>query len=105
MVLITCSGTIGKTALVPKHWENWTMNQHVIRIIPSSDSIAGYLYVFLSQPIWIWIDKRFTYGSVVDEIDDIHVSQSEIPLISRDIQDEINRLALKLINFDMKHIS
>ena len=95
MVLITCSGTIGKTALVPKHWENWTMNQHVIRIIPSSDSIAGYLYVFLSSPYGYELIKRFTYGSVVDEIDDNHVSQIEIPLISRDIQDEINRLALE----------
>ncbi|WP_028987606.1 restriction endonuclease subunit S [Thermicanus aegyptius] len=95
MVLITCSGTIGKTALVPKHWENWTMNQHVIRIIPSSDSIAGYLYVFLSSPYGYELIKRFTYGSVVDEIDDNHVSQIEIPLINRGIQDEINRLALE----------
>jgi type I restriction enzyme S subunit len=24
MTLITCSGTIGKVTLVPRHWENWT---------------------------------------------------------------------------------
>ena len=29
MTLITCSGTIGKVALVGKHWENWTANQHI----------------------------------------------------------------------------
>jgi|LDZT01.1.fsa_nt_gi type I restriction enzyme S subunit len=99
MVLITCSGTIGKTALVPKHWENWTMNQHVIRVIPASDSIAGYLYVFLSSPYGYELIKRFTYGSVVDEIDDNHVSQIEIPLISPEKQDEINRLALEANKF------
>lgn len=95
MVLITCSGTIGKTALVPKHWENWTMNQHVIRIIPTSDSIAGYLYVFLSSPYGHELIKRFTYGSVVDEIDNNHVSQIQIPLIKQDKQDKINWLALE----------
>ena len=95
MVLITCSGTIGKTALVPKHWENWTMNQHVIRIIPSSDLIAGYLYVFLTSPYGYELIKRFTYGSVVDEIDDNHVSQIEIPLMNIEKQEEINLLALE----------
>lgn len=95
MVLVTRSGTIGKVALVPKHWENWIINEHVIRIVPASDSISGYLYVFLSSPYGYELIKRFTYGSVVDEIDDNHVSQIEIPLISRDIQDEINRLALE----------
>lgn len=95
MILIACSGTIGKTNIVPKHWENWTMNQHVIRIVPASDSIAGYLYVFLSSPYGYELIKRFTYGSVVDEIDANHVSQIEIPLIGQDMQDKINCLALE----------
>lgn len=33
-ILVTRSGTIGKVALVPRHWENWTINEHVIRIRP-----------------------------------------------------------------------
>ncbi len=47
MTLITCSGTIGKVALVGKHWENWTANQHIIRIVPANKEIAGYLNIFL----------------------------------------------------------
>ena len=48
MTLITCSGTIGKVALVGKHWENWTANQHIIRIVPASKDISGYLNIFLA---------------------------------------------------------
>ena len=44
MTLITCSGTIGKVTIVPKHWDGWTANQHIIRVIPANDKIAGYLY-------------------------------------------------------------
>jgi type I restriction enzyme S subunit len=65
------------------------------RIIPSSDLIAGYLYVFLTSPYGYELIKRFTYGSVVDEIDDNHVSQIEIPLMNIEKQEEINLLALE----------
>ena len=30
MLLITCSGTIGKVVLVPSHWQNWTSSQHLL---------------------------------------------------------------------------
>lgn len=81
MTLITCSGTIGKVALVGRHWENWTANQHIIRVVPAHESIAGYLNVFLSSDYGYQLITRFTYGSVVDEIDDNHVSQIPIPLL------------------------
>ncbi len=96
MVLITCSGTIGKVALVPKHWENWTANQHIIRVVPASIDIAGYLSIFLSSDYGYNLIKRYTYGSVVDEIDDKHVSQVPIPLLKNEkIQNKINDLALE----------
>ena len=40
--------------------------------------------------------KRFTYGSVVDEIDDHHVRQIPIPLLKdKSVQKQINNLALE----------
>lgn len=96
MTLITCSGTIGKVSLVGKHWENWTANQHIIRIVPSSDDIAGYMNVFLASDYGYPLITRFTYGSVVDEIDDNHVRQIAIPLLKdKSIQKQINDLALE----------
>lgn len=96
MTLITCSGTIGKVALVGRHWENWTANQHIVRIVPANDSIAGYINIFLATDYGYELIKRFTYGSVVDEIDENHVRQIQIPLLkNKDIQKKINDLALK----------
>jgi len=95
-ILITRSGTIGKVALVPAHWEKWVVNEHIIRVEPASPDIAGYLFVFLSSEYGHQLIKRYTYGAVVDEIDDRHVSQVAIPLLKDlKIQTEINRLALK----------
>lgn len=96
MTLITCSGTIGKVALVGKHWENWTANQHIIRVVPANNEIAGYLSVFLSSQYGYRLITRYTYGSVIDEIDATHVSQIPIPILKNaEIQDEINKLALQ----------
>ena len=96
MTLITCSGTIGKVTLVGKQWENWTANQHIIRIVPADKNIAGYVNIFLSSDYGYELITRYTYGSVVDEIDDNHVRQIPIPLLkNKDIQARINELALQ----------
>lgn len=95
MTLITCSGTIGKVALVGKHWNGWAANQHIIRVVPANNDIAGYLYIFLASDYGHTLITRYTYGSVVDEIDDDHVQQIPIPLLhNQDAQREINALAL-----------
>lgn len=96
MTLITCSGTIGKVTLVGKQWENWTANQHIIRVVPANENIAGYLNVFLSSEYGQQLITRFTYGSVVDEVDDNHVRQISVPLLKdQDVQKRINDLALE----------
>lgn len=94
--LITRSGTIGKVALVPKHWEKWVASEHIIRVVPANKEIAGYLNIFLSSDYGYQLIKRYTYGSVVDEIDDNQVRQIIIPLLkNQEVQKEINDLVLE----------
>lgn len=96
MVMITCSGTVGKVALVPKHWEGWTANQHIIRVVPTNKNIAGYIYAWLNTDYGKELLTRFTYGAVVDEIDHRHIAQVQIPLLkNKDIQQKINDLVLE----------
>ena len=96
MTLITCSGTIGKVALVGKHWEKWTANQHIIRVVPASIDIAGYLNIFLASDYGHALITHYTYGSVVDEIDDNHVRDIPFPLLKdKATQNKINEMALE----------
>ena len=91
MILITCSGTIGKVTLAPKHWDGWTANQHVIRVVPAKNEIAGYLYAWLSSDHAYPLITRHTYGAVVDEINDTHVSDVAVPLLQHEkTQQKIN---------------
>lgn len=96
MVAITCSGTVGKVAIIPKHWDGWTANQHIVRISPSNNEIAGYLYAWLSSDYAYPLIRRYIYGSTIDEIDDKQVSQITIPLLRDEgVQAEINNKVLQ----------
>lgn len=101
-ILITRSGTIGKTTIVPRHWTNWIGSDHIIRIIPASDQIAGYLYCWLSTKYALQLIKRNTFGAVVDEIDTTQVQNIEIPIIKNESkQKEINDKVLQAN--DLRH--
>jgi type I restriction enzyme S subunit len=95
VIMITRSGTIGKINIAAKHWAGWTANEHIIRVVPLDNQIAGYIYAWLFSDYGYQLIKRFTYGSVVDEIDDNHVSSVQIPLLKdEEIQRKINDLVL-----------
>ncbi|MBQ6380310.1 MAG: restriction endonuclease subunit S [Clostridia bacterium] len=93
--LITRSGTIGKVAMVPEHWEHWVASEHIIRVVPANNEIAGYINIYLASDYGHQLITRFTYGSVVDEVDDNHIRQIPIPLLKdKNVQKQINDLAL-----------
>lgn len=96
MTLVTCSGTVGRVALVGRHWDGWTANQHIIRVIPASRDIAGYLYIWLSSEWARPLIVRNNYGATIDEITDIQLASVPVPLLANSaVQSEINRLALE----------
>lgn len=96
MTLITRSGTIAKVSIVPKHWEGWIPNEHVIRVVPTSDEIAGYLYAWLSNDYAYPLITRYIYGAVVDEINDVQVSEIVVPLLrDESVQWKINDMVLE----------
>lgn len=95
MILITCSGTIGKVNIVPKHWQGWAGSQHILRAVPASTEWAGYLYAWLSSEWALPLIRRHTYGAVVFEIDQYQLAEVPVPLLAdEDLMHEINTLVL-----------
>jgi type I restriction enzyme S subunit len=94
MILVTCSGTVGKVAFVPKHWENWAMTHDIIRLVPTDD-MAGYAFAWLQTEYARVLIEAAAYGSVVPHIEISHIEQIPFPLLKNAAaQAEINRLAL-----------
>ncbi|MCS5454452.1 restriction endonuclease subunit S [Enterobacter asburiae] len=93
MLLVTCSGTIGKVTLVPKHWQGWVASHDLLRVLPNRN-FEGYLYAWLSSEWAQPLIRRYTYGAVVPHIDQHHVADVAVPLLEASLMYQINQLIL-----------
>ena len=95
-IIVTCSGTIGKTVLVPKHWVGWVGTHDLIRIESNNVDTIGYVYSWLNSEYGQLLLKSLTYGAVVDHIEAFHIANMEIPLLKNESrQKEINDKVLE----------
>lgn len=95
-IIVTCSGTIGKTVLVPKHWVGWVGTHDLIRIESNNLNTIGYVYSWLNSEYGQLLLKSLTYGAVVDHIEPFHIANMEIPLLKNESkQKEINDKVLQ----------
>lgn len=91
-VLVTRSGSTGIVSSVPKAWEDWTVSDHVIRIIPREDGIPGeYIEAYLRSEIGQALLGQGVFGSVIDEISPEYIANLPIP-IPKD-QESINLIS------------
>ena len=96
MIMVTAKGTPGKVAFVPKHWDGWVMSSNVMSITPTSDDIAGYVFIWLAYSYGNELLRRNIYGAVVDIMEPCHLSQVTVPLLKDSaLQAQINHLALE----------
>ena len=96
MIIVSAKGTPGKVVITPSHWNGWFISSNLIKIVPASGEIAGFLYCFLSSPYGEVLTKRQIYGAVVDIIEPIHVKSIMVPFLkNEEIQIEINNKVLE----------
>jgi type I restriction enzyme S subunit len=95
-ILVTCSGTVGRVAITPSHWDRWAASQHILRIVPKNDAQCpvGYLATYLASPIGQAQLTAQIYGAVVDELTEEQARSVRVPIPTNRAQ----RLKVKKIN-------
>lgn len=81
MVAITCSGTIGRVQIIPAYMNGWAANQHALRILAKDDDYAGYLYAWLASAYGQTLITRYSYGSVILELDRFMAAKIPVPIL------------------------
>jgi type I restriction enzyme, S subunit len=94
MLLVTCSGTLGNVALVPKHWDGYAMTHDIIRVVCKSPEIAAYSYAWLSSEYGKCLILKHSYGAVVQHIEDHHLATVPVPLLEEKLIEEIGQKVL-----------
>ena len=102
-ILVTCSGTIGRTTIALDSWAGWAASQHICRIIPdpASPCPPGYIYAYLSSELGQAQLTAQIYGAVVDELTEGQARSVLIPVPrtpeQREIVAEIDAEAMRSI--------
>lgn len=95
-ILISRSGTLGRTVLIYKNYEGCAASEHLIRVKPNTEIVdPGYLFAFLSSDYGYHQLLRYKHGAVIDEITEDQISKLVIPLPSENQQREIGDLVRK----------
>ena len=94
-ILMTCSGTLGRTCFIYKNYENWVGTHDLIRIVPKKGFDSGYLYAFLSSDYGYYQALRYKHGAVIDHLTPDQVEEVLIPIPSEIEQRQIGDLVRK----------
>jgi len=94
-ILLTCSGTIGRTCFIWKNYENWVGTHDLIRIVSDNSFDSGYLYAFLSSEYGYHQILRYKHGAVIDHITPEQIENILIPIPKDNEIKEIGDLVRK----------
>ena len=94
-ILLTCSGTIGKTALVSDTLDGKIFSHDLLRIECKRKADVGYVYAYLKSRIGNTILLTNSYGAVITHIEPEHLNSIPIPDAPEEIKSMINDLVVR----------
>ena len=90
-ILISRSGTVGKTVLSNGIYAGMAGSEHIIRVIPNNRFPVGVLYSFLASKYGYSLLTQGTYGSVINTIEPSYVASLQVPDFPESLQQKIHQ--------------
>lgn len=93
MILISCTGTIGRMAYARPDMDGIWSSQHIMKVVPDSARIPpGYLYAFLSSKYGVPMIVGGTYGSIIQSIEPHHIADLPVPRLGEAVEQRAHAL-------------
>lgn len=78
-IVVTCSGTVGKTALAYAALEKTLVSHDLLRVTPLSDSTWGWIFAYLRSRQAIAMMGAAQYGHIIKHLEPEHLLALPIP--------------------------
>ena len=92
MILITCSGVIGRMTFARTDMDGVWSNQDIIKVVPNFNLIKpGYLYAYLCSRFGIPLIISGTYGAIIQHIESQHIADLPVPRLG-EIENQTHEL-------------
>ena len=99
MILITRSGTVGRTVYARSSMKDVWSNEDIIKIISDPQKIkSGYLYAYLCTPFGVPFIMSGKYGSVITHLEPEHFSDLLVPRLGATIEQKAHNLVEEAAN-------
>ena len=100
MLLMSVSGTIGKTAIVRNRLDNCVFSHDLLRVYFKGKYDLGYVYAFLNTEAGLLILQSNNYGAVIDHIEPEHLANVPIPNAPKELKEAIHNLIVE--SYDLR---
>ncbi|MCZ4351575.1 hypothetical protein O4H61_03515 [Roseovarius aestuarii] len=95
MILITCSGTLGRVFDVPAALDGWAGTHDIVRITPHKPELKGFLRAYLASSFAQVQILSHTHGGQIDHITGDQVASCLVPQLDSETILRISKLATK----------
>ena len=95
MILITCSGTIGRVFDVPAALDGWAGTHDIVRITPHKPELKGFLRAYLASSFAQVQILSHTHGGQIDHVTGDQVASCLVPQLDEETILRISKLAAK----------
>ena len=89
-LLMTCSGTIGRVYHVPARLDGWAGTHDLIRIIPNSPEMTGYLFAWCMTPVAQAQILSHTHGGQINHVTEKQVGELLVPRLHAHTEKKLN---------------
>ena len=102
MILVTCSGSVGRPALAYEPHENTLISHDLLRVEAIDKRYHGWIYAFLHSAQARAMSTSAKYGHIIKHLETTHLESLPIPMVSNDIAADFNRHVQRILDLRNK---
>jgi hypothetical protein len=106
MILVTCSGSVGRATLAHAPHEKILISHDLLRVEPRQKELWGWLYAYLRAPQTRAMMTTAQYGHIIKHLEVAHLDALPIPILHDSVLDRFNAnvrtiLRLRLRSYEL----
>ena len=98
MILVTCSGNVGRATLAHAPHENILISHDLLRVEPQQEKLWGWLYAYLRAPQTRAMMSAVQYGHVIKHLEVSHLNALPMPVLRDNLLAEFSRRVREVLN-------
>lgn len=97
MILVTCSGSVGRATLAYAPHENTLISHDLLRVEAIDDRNKGWLYAYLHAPQVRAMATSAQYGHIIKHLEPSHLNALPIPTVDQDTAAGFSRRVSRIL--------